>query len=291
MAIAGEKQIERGQRCGTCGRRSVSAGTCSACGEPAIPVWTISGRQRQRQLESFDSRNPIVAQAAVIATTVRPLPVHGVQCQPVITSYGIGRVRGRVIVVKSSANEPMDFDPWRWIAIPAWGFIILILPIVVAIVAWRSTGFIGAVAVALTTFFALRFMFSNRLLQSWHFVAALSGKNVVEMMPVVMIRLRQADEREIQLRLKGQLPGGTVIEGDRISAAGIWSRGVFHVRHISCERTGATIVPQQPTARSWAIAGVCVLVCAGLWLHFVGVPWVAQQARGFQPPLMLNGGK
>jgi hypothetical protein len=287
MAITGENQIERAQRCGRCGRRSVSDGACSACGERAA-VGTISGSERRHRFQSFDSRSSIVPRTAITTTTLQPLSVYAVPRQPVITGHGSGRVRGRVIVVKTSANEPMDFDPWRWIAIPTWGFIILISPIVGAIIAWQSVGFLGAAGVTLTTFFVLRFMFSNRLLQSWYFVAALNGRNVVELIPVVMIRLRQVDDGEIQLRLKGQVYGGTVIEGDRISAAGKWSRGVFCVQQISCERTGATIIPKQPTARSWAIAGMCVLVSAGLWLHFVGAPWVAQQARLFQPPAMLN---
>lgn len=282
MAAVREKQIERGQRCGACGRRSVSVGVCSACGEPALPLATNSGSRPQEQFQNFSVPSPSHAQNAIVTGALSPASSSTVPRQLVHIEYGPRRVQGRVIIVKPSTSEPIDFDPWRWLAIPAWGLVILILPIVAAIIAWQSFGFIGAIAVALTTFLVLRFMFSNRLLQSWYFVAALNGRNVVEMMPVVMVRLRQASDREIQLRLKGQLLGGTVIEGDRISATGRWGRGVFHVRQISCERTGATITPKQPNALPWAVAGLCVLLFAGLWLHFTGVPWVAEQARSVQ---------
>src|SRR6202011_5127222 len=125
---------------------------CSACGELAT-VGAISGSERRQKFQTFDSRSPIVPRTAITTTTLQPLSVYPFPRQPVITGHGIGRVRGRVIVVKTSANEPMDFDPWRWIAIPTWGFIILISPIVGAIIAWQSVGFIGAAGVALTTFF------------------------------------------------------------------------------------------------------------------------------------------
>lgn len=282
MAIVGEKQIQSVQRCGKCGRRSVSAGACSACGQTVKSDATLARSERRQQLRSFESQGLIIPHREIIATVLRPSATP-VSNSAAITADVARRIRGRVIVAKSSANEPMDFDPWRWIAIPSWGLIILISPVIGAIIAWQAVGFLGAAIVAVITFFVLRFMFSNRLLQSWYFVSALNGRNVVEMMPVTMIRLRQAEEREVQLRLKGQLQGGSVIEGDRISAAGRWRRGVFHVRHISCERTGATIIPKQPNARGWAIAGLCVLGAAGLWLHFIGGPWVAQQARSLQP--------
>ena len=288
MAIAG-KQAAHEQRCGRCGRHAVSAGVCSACGEPAVAI--PPSLESQQQLQSFSAPSLAVAQSAITTDVLSPASNSTGPRQLVHMEYGTGCVRGRVIIVKTSTSEPMDFDPWRWIAIPAWGLVILILPIVVAIIAWQSLGFIGAIAVALTTFLVLRFMFSNRLLQSWYFVAALNGKNVVEMMSVVMIRLRQADDREIQLRLKGQLLGGTVIEGDRISATGRWGRGVFSVRQIFCERTGATITPKQPTALPWAIAGLCVLFFAVLWLRFAGVPWVEEQTRSIQVNRVFNTNK
>jgi len=86
----------------------------------------------------------------------------------------------------------------------------------------------------------------------------------------------------VQLRLKGQVAGGSIIEGDRVAAYGRWRSGVLHARRIECERTGATIVPRQPCARSLALAGLCVLAGAGFWLYFAGVPWVADQARTFR---------
>jgi len=194
-------------------------------------------------------------------------------------------VQGRVIIVRQGANEPMDFDSWRWVAIPVWGLILLISPLVVAVLAWQSFGFLPALAVAACSLLVLRFMFSDRLLQSWHLTAALNGRHIVETMPVTMLRLRETNGREFQLRLKGQLPGGTVIEGDRIEASGTWRAGVLRVRRIQCERTGAEIVPRQPCARRLAIVGLCVLLLGGLWLNFFGVPWVVEQANAFRPSL------
>ncbi len=191
-------------------------------------------------------------------------------------------ISGRVIIIRQAPHEPMDFDPWRWVAIPVWGLLLLITPVAGAIIAWHAAGFLAALGVAAVSLLVLRFIFSDRLLQSWHLTSALNGRHIVEPMPVLMVRLRQWDEREIQLRLKGQLVGGTLMEGDRIRAAGVWRVGVFRVRRISCERTGAEIVPRQPNAFRLAVVGACVLLVVGLWLWLAGLPWVTGQVNGFR---------
>ncbi|HPA16168.1 MAG TPA: hypothetical protein PLU30_00375 [Verrucomicrobiae bacterium] len=176
----------------------------------------------------------------------------------------------------------MDFDPWRWLAIPVWGLILLISPVVGAIWIWQSSGFVPALGIAVGSIVVLRFVFSDRLLQSWHLTAALNGQHVVEPMPVTMVRLRSWEGHEVQLRLKGHKAGGTIFEGDRILATGTWRGGVLRVRLIKCERTGATIIPRQPSAKTLALAGLCVLLAGGAWLSFVGVPWVIGEMGAFR---------
>lgn len=179
----------------------------------------------------------------------------------------------------------MDFDPWRWVAIPVWGIVLLIAPLVAAILVWQSLGFLPALGVAACSLLVLRFIFSDRLLQSWHLTAALNGRHIVEPMPVTLARLRLTSGREVQLRIKGQIAGGSIIEGDRLAVFGPWRSGVLHVRRIECERTGATIIPRQPCARGLALAGLAVFAGAGLWLYFAGVPWVAGQCQSFHRTL------
>lgn len=195
-------------------------------------------------------------------------------------------VSGRVIIVRQAPHEPMDFDPWRWIAIPVWGLVLLMAPVAIAIVVWQFSGFLSALVVAIVSLVVLRFIFSDRLIQSWHLTAALNGRHIVEPMPVLMARLRLHDEREVQLRLKGQLHGGTLMEGDRIRATGVWRRGSFRVDAITCERTGATIQPRQPNARILAIIGSFVLLIGILWLALDGVPWVKHRADEFRSSII-----
>lgn len=275
------------ERCSTCGRRAVSDGLCSACGQ--------SHRQVRQEIITTPSRPsgvlvpagallmPAVGKAELVSI---PQPdairVGPIMRGRVIRSLSPRAVSGRVLVVRQGPDEPMDFDPWRWIAIPVWGFVLLTLPLAAAIGVWRSAGFLPALAVSVCSFLVLRFLFSNRLLQSWQFTAALNGRYIVERMPLVLIRLRQQDDHEVQLRVKGRLSGGAVMEGDRISASGRWRGGVFHVAEISCERTVATIVPRQPSAFGLAVAGACVLASIGFWLFFTGVPWVTEQTQTFR---------
>jgi hypothetical protein len=90
-------------------------------------------------------------------------------------------------------------------------------------------------------------------------------------MPVTLLRVREEDGNERQLRLKGEMIG-LPIEGDRIVARGAWRRGVLKVRQLECLRTGALLIPLQPCARTTAIIGLLLLGTSALWLVFDAVP-------------------
>jgi len=267
-------------RCASCGRMSVMNGLCGTCGAgfqlPSRQGVIVNApdpitRQSSNTLFSPGPSGPIVAQAR--QNTNSGMSRRAETRVPPSTT----EVSGRVIIVRQAPHEPMDFDPWRWIAIPVWGLVLLMAPVVIGIVVWQLSGFLPALAAFIVSLLVLRFIFSDRLIQSWHLTAALNGRHIVEPMPVLMARLRLHDDREIQLRLKGQLHGGTLMEGDRIRAKGAWRRGVFRVGAITCERTGATIEPRQPNAETLAIIGSFLLMFGVLWLVHDGVPWVKLQ--------------
>ena len=265
-------------RCGTCGRMSVVQEVCGACR-------TRTAAPPRELLRPGDSPIPRQAQAPAVFHPV-PLSVPGHISPPAsrpsssmvetwARSFSGDQTSGRVIIVRQAPHEPMDFDLWRWAAIPIWALLLLSAPIVIAILVWQSFGLLPALGVAGLSLIVFRFIFSDRLLQTWHLTAAFNGHHIVEPMPVLMARLRHADGREIQLRLKGHLRGGTLMEGDRVSARGAWKRGAFQVRSLSCERTGASIQPNQPNARTLAAIGSALLLFECAWLTFVGVPWVS----------------
>lgn len=276
------------ERCGRCGRRSMENGRCGACGHaeelpgrseivaPAASALDRIARSRAELLRPFAGPDQLGSPAPVypLRTPMAVAPRTGSKL------FRCSEVRGRVLIVASAPQEPMDFDPWRWVAIPAWGLLLLAGTMAAAIMVWQAAGFLPALGFAVVSFIVVRYIFSDRLLQTWHFTAALNGRHVVEPMPVVMLRLRQGDDREIQLRLKGHLSGGSVMEGDRVRAVGRWRRGVFHVRILACERTGATVTPRQPKAFGLAMTGSGILLAVALWLYSAGVPWALDQARG-----------
>lgn len=274
-------------RCPSCGRRVADGGLCSACGSMTRVAAQPTVVAADRPVGSLRPEHALQIQTAVLPEPVtREVPVHGATHGQTISESGSlfssSEVRGRVILASPPHQEPMDFDPWRWVAIPVWGLVLLITPLVAAIIVWQAFGLLPAVGVAACSLVVLRFIFSDRLLQSWHLTAALNGRYIVEPMPVTLVRLRLTNGREVQLRLKGRLSGGAVLEGDRIRAGGKWLNGVFHVKQAICERTGATIIPRQPCARGPALTGLCVLAATALWLYLAGVPWVIDQARSFR---------
>ncbi|HEX7516639.1 MAG TPA: hypothetical protein VF345_05070, partial [Chthoniobacterales bacterium] len=111
------------------------------------------------------------SEAITIPTQSYPLARQPITSGRVIGSRSPLAVRGRVLVVRQGSNEPMDFDPWRWVAIPVWGLVLLTSPLAVAIAIWQSAGFLVALAVAVCLVLLLRFLSSNRLFQSWQFTA------------------------------------------------------------------------------------------------------------------------
>lgn len=98
-----------------------------------------------------------------------------------------------------TASGPADSDHWKWLAIAAWGLVHFISPAALGLLAWMTVGPLAAALIVFICISARRFIFSDRLFQSWQFVAALRGY-IVEPMPNVSIRLRIADERGVQLR-------------------------------------------------------------------------------------------
>lgn len=258
---------ETALRCPICGRKSVSASYCSACGAEVSAPLT---ERAQGGVQAPQSGGGILMapswQRGIVAqprTVLRP--AH---------HQNGGEVSGRVLIASAPVNEPADPDHWRWLAVPAWGLMLLITPVVAGIIVWRTAGLLAAAVVVIVCVAVLRFIFTNHLLTSWQFVAALRGQHIVEAVPNVTIRLRTDGDREVQLRLKGRLSGGSLVEGDRIRAAGHWRAGIFHVRRLHDARTGAVIVPIQPNSMVAALSGSTILILTVLWLHIAGVPWV-----------------
>lgn len=260
---------ENTQRCPTCGRKSFSTSRCSACNaEMASPSMSLAQRDPAFIQVQPHSGIVLTAPSGQRVIVAQPLTVSR-------SSYQNGReISGRVLIASAPLNEPADPDHWKWLAVPAWGLVLFMSPVAAGIIAWMSAGLLAAAAVVVVCVAVLRFIFSNHLLTSWQFVAALRGQHIVEAVPNIAVRLRTEGDHEVQLRIKGRLSGGGLVEGDRIRATGRWRAGIFHVTQLHCARTGAVIVPIQPNSMVPALSGAAILVVMVLWLHIAGVPWV-----------------
>ncbi len=278
---------ETALRCAACGRKTVSAFRCSACGaevaSPSAPlVESALGAVQATQRSGSILAMPSGKRGIVLSPRTVPHPAH--------YQFG-GEVSGRVLIVSAPVNEPADPDHWKWLAVPAWGLVLLISPLAAGIIVWMTAGLLAAAVAVIVCIAVLRFIFSNHLLTSWQFVAALRGHHIVEAVPNIAIRLRTDRDNEVQLRVKGRLSVGGLVEGDRIRAVGHWRAGIFHVTQFHCARTGAAIVPIQPNSMVSAISGVAILTVTLLWLHVAGVPWVIaklEHARQFPSRLQTE---
>ncbi|MEM6915002.1 MAG: hypothetical protein AAF491_00445 [Verrucomicrobiota bacterium] len=291
----------RNARCPACGRPALVEGRCTACGyrspehrivatqeggnvqSAGIPDHLETSERSLAQTQSLDLAGNSWGLTTPSIDPLAPNTPQDIRVAPARTGTRT-EISGRIIYLAPPQQEPMDFDPWRWVAIPVWGLVLLIAPMTASLLVWQIAGFLPALLVAFVSIVTLRYLFSNRLLESWHLVSALGGRYIVEPMPVVIARLRLWDNQEVQLRFKGQFSGGGVMEGGRIRAVGNWRRGVFRVREAFCERTGARIAPQQPNAFRFAITGAAVLLLLLLWTLLAGLPWATAQLNGLTDP-------
>ena len=276
-------------RCPKCGRRSELAGKCGSCGNSLVAPALAAPQYLSTNLPLYSSGTMQSTAREELTRTESRLPatsiLHGTPAVMLTTevtpSIRQTAVRGRVLIASQEPTQPADFDIWRWIAVPAWGFILFLLPPTVVLAVWQSFGFLPAIAVGAVFFLLLRVIVSGRLLQSWALISAMHGRHVVEPMPVTMLRVRTAGDREVQVRLKGHLRGGSTTVGDRVVAGGVWRHGVLHAVRLQCERTGALIMPIQPCALRSAVSGCIILLCMVLWLSFAGIPWFHEQSSAF----------
>lgn len=279
--------MQRLHRCGNCGRKAVGNDRCEACGhqrEQSSGASTL--------IRSSDIAPPLSGGGTPPALRTQPTRSIALKGVDPVSSAVAGRpnsgrndrVEGRVVIVQQRIVEPPDPDLWKWVAIPAWGLVLFLSPVLAALAAAMWSGVIVGLVVFVGVALVLRFVFSNRLYESWQFVAALRGRHVVEPVPLVHFRIRAASRREIQVRMKGHTSSGAIVEGDRVVADGRWDNGVFRVRTVACQRTGAITRPRQPNAFGLAVSGSAVLVGAAVWLVAIGMPWAGWKARSFAQP-------
>lgn len=285
---AGELRL----RCPECGRLSVRKGHCDLCSHPSVHLNCSS--PEAREIQAFHSSG-LVSRGAQSSVTARRRNADDALMHPTgslvaskdvpirtrAVAVSTNSVSGRIIWVNTGRSESMDFDPWRWLAIPVWGLLLLLAPVLVTFLVWQMTDLLIAFAAGLVCLLVVRHVFSHRVLHAWHLVSALNGRHIVEPMPVTMLRVRGPDEREHQLRLKGHI-NGLPVEGDRILAEGHWRNGVFQTHRLQCLRTGAVLTPKQPCDRSLALTGLALLMLSLLWLWFDAVPRAVAGLQAWQ---------
>lgn len=256
-------------RCPECGRLSANAFSCDACGHERAEQAATAAAVPAAAIMADPPPTVFPVTEGVSRVPVLPAPAESVR---VLTRHS--PISGRVLMVMSSTPEPIDPDPWRWIAVPLWAGFMLALPFVGGMFSLQAGGWLTAALVFVVLASLVRVTFSSHLFWSWQTVAALRGRHIVETMPVVTIRLRVGEDEEVQLRLKGHTEGGAVSVGDRVEATGAWRSGVLRVRELRCLRTGAIHRPVQPSAFPWAVAGLAALGLIVTWVQFSFVPWL-----------------
>jgi hypothetical protein len=136
-------------RCGNCGRKAVNNDRCGACGhqhKPASGTSTLASNDAIAPLSSLGGLAPVLRLKPTRSITPK---VVGPVSSAMAIRHKNGRndqVEGRVVIVQQRIVEPPDPDLWKWVAIPAWGLVLFLAPVLAALAAamW-SGGIVGLV--------------------------------------------------------------------------------------------------------------------------------------------------
>lgn len=172
----------------------------------------------------------------------RPLaPSSNPETTTLVSTRAGADVVGRVIAMEAPYQEPADFDGYRLATRVLW--ILLLLPVVL----------VAGCMVMLLRLFSLGNLLSLAFLQT--LINPFNGRQP-EQVPVRYLRVRDEQESEWMVRVKGRFTSGNVGTDDLISLWGKWRGGTLAMRRGYNHRTNSRI----ELARSWSWLGFAVTV-------------------------------
>ena len=260
-------------RCPQCGRRSAVAESCQSCGHvlqkraapvsdsllgslPIQPVPESGLAHSRREVTSAPHGSPLSALAAKQSRkTSEPF------------------VRGRVLIIHQEAEQTVDFDPWRPLAWLLWVAALVVVPPCVLAGIWMYAGPLAGIVSVLVCLLLASFVMPKSLLGWVQLIFYARGREPIMRVPVLFLRVHDEDGREFVARLKGQMAGANIAQGDRITIWGRNRRGVMRVRRAFSETADAWVTAWQPSqAKSTACAAVLLCACA-VWVRGPLADW------------------
>ena len=173
---------------------------------------------------------------------------------------------GRVIMMEAPHQEKPDFDWYRFFTKLMWFLLLVASPFLLLHAVLVKLGALPALLAVAGMIYLLRFITPTSLLSLLHLHAVLSPfrRQERELVPVRYFRVRDDDEIEWMVRVKGDFRLGNITTDDLVSLRGRWRGGTLFVIRGYNHRTRSRIGIQN--SYSWigfvvAVAVILALVC------------------------------
>ncbi len=267
-------------RCAECGQsNSVEALNCGTCGsmlpmfasnsDADMPALTSRGEGASTPQATDPQAWPWLVSPKDTVQPQVPLTVPSLSTpQPSTASELQGDIVGRVILMESAYQEKPDFDWYRFFTKLLWFFLLLASPLLLLHAVLVKLGALPALLAVAGMIYLLRFISPNNLLSLLHLHTILSPfrRHETEMVPVRYFRVRDDDETEWMVRMKGHIGLGNISTDDLVSLWGRWRGGTLFVKRGFNHRTRSRVELQG--SYSWIGFALTVAFILSLVAYF-----------------------
>ncbi len=270
-------------RCMDCGRGNEATDqVCEFCGGTLRSDQTTfsnpldgNGAGRQQGLPQFQS---LAGSEAPMSLSVSGPAARSVQRQdPTQDQIEDKRVanadlRGRVIAAEPVIHEHPDFDWCKFATRLLWFLLLVVSPFMLLRTVFAHLGALPAIFAIFGFLFLLRFFSPTNIFSLIQLNLLLNPlrRHEAEQVPVRYFRVRDLDEREWIVRMKGRLDGGNIAPDDLISAWGNWRSGALNLLRAYNHRTQSYVFVRTP--HSWmmlvATVGLIIFLCIYFYKPF-----------------------
>ncbi|MCX6925397.1 MAG: hypothetical protein NT154_19635 [Verrucomicrobia bacterium] len=178
-------------------------------------------------------------------------------------------MNGHVIIAEPAYQERADFDWYRLFTRILWFSLLVVSPIIILRGLLVQFGALPALLAFIGVLFLLRFLTPTNLFMllqlSWLLNPA--GRREAELVPVRYFRVRQEDDSEVLVRMKGIVAHGNISQDDRVSLWGNWRRGNFQAQRGFNHRTESWVELRPSYSRLSFAVTVLLIVTLFCWFY------------------------
>ncbi len=267
-------------RCPECGLNNPSSvSSCEACGT-MLPLFAETGcpDTPARTFGSEGSATPPLdniqpwpwdVSSNSVSSIAKPRhPPVPAAPQPKADAIPKSDLTGRVIMMESPHQEKPDFDWYKFFTKLMWFLLLVASPFLLLHAVLVKLGALPVLLAVAGMIYLLRFITPSNLLSMLYLNAALNPlrRQEREMVPVRYFRVRDDDEVESMVRVKGDFRLGNISTDDLVSLWGRWRGGTLFVTRGYNHRTRSRIGIQ--TSYSWIGFALTLILILSLVCYF-----------------------